>query len=56
MGIKFSRPQFLWLLILSVFFIFYILRKCRRAKKNAELFINKSNVVIAVYSPALIFF
>ena len=56
MGIKFSRPQFLWLLILSVFFIFYILRKCRRAKKNAELFINKSNDEIAVYSPAQIYF
>ena len=41
MDISFSRPKFLWLLLLVIIFFIYILRKCKATKKVANFFINK---------------
>lgn len=50
MDISFSRPKFLWLLLLVIIFFIYILRKCKATKKVANFFINKNSSNFANYT------
>ncbi|MCR5613809.1 VWA domain-containing protein [Treponema sp.] len=55
MSIHFTRPQFLWLLLLCVVLIIYVVKKCRETKKIADSFINKNNEDIVLFSSKQIY-
>lgn len=55
MVVTFSRPHFLWLFCILFFFALYTFKKCRAAKKVAELFVNKNNESAVPYSPNQIY-